>query len=183
MCSTFLDAGLSPQQVQVCASDLLVAGYLSTTFIIGLGVRNLLLHPRQLKKLRADPSLAHSALEEMLRFDGSVHIVDRCAGRQTELGGRKFAPGDKISVVIGSANRDPEGFPEPDRFDIERNETTHVAFGEGIHYCLGAPLARIVAPVALEALLAEFPELTLDALPQWQTDPYLRALTSLPLRF
>jgi cytochrome P450 len=86
-------------------------------------------------------------------------------------------------VVIGSANRDPEGFPEPDRFDIERNETTHVAFGEGIHYCLGAPLARIVAPVALEALLAEFPELTLDALPQWQTDPYLRALTSLPLRF
>jgi cytochrome P450 len=184
MCAAFRDAGLSPQQIQVCASDLLVAGYLSTTFILGLGVRNLLLHPDQLEKLRADPSLARPALEEMLRFDGSVHIVDRCAGRDTELGGRKFAPGDKISVVIGSANRDPEGFPEPDRFDIERKETTHVAFGEGIHVCIGAPLARIVAPLALEALLAEFPELTLDAVPpQWQTDPYLRALTSLQLRF
>jgi len=185
MCSTFLEAGLSPQQVQVCASDLLVAGYLSTTFILGLGVRNLLLHPDQLEKLRADPSLAHSAVEEMLRFDGSVHIVDRCAARSTELGGRKFAPGEKISVVIGSANRDPEGFPEPDRFDIERKEKTlHVAFGEGIHFCIGAPLARIVAPAGLEALLAEFPELTLDApVPQWQTDPYLHALISLPLRF
>ena len=183
MCTTFLEAGLSPQQVQVCASDMLVAGYLSTTFILGLGVRNLLLHPDQLEKLRADPSLAHSAIEEMLRFDGSVHIVDRCAGRETELGGRAFAPGDKISVIIGSANRDPEGFPEPDRFDIERKETTHVAFGEGIHFCIGAPLARIVAPVALEMLLAEFDELALEGVPAWQTDPYLRALTSLPLRF
>jgi len=183
MCTAMLDAGLSPQQVQVCGSDLLVAGYLSTTFILGLGVRNLLLHPDQLAKLRANPSLVDSAIEEMMRFDGSVHIVDRCAGSETELGGRTFAPGDKISVIIGSANRDPEGFPEPDRFDIEREETTHLGFGEGIHFCIGAPLARIVAPVALEMLLAEFPELALEGVPEWQTDPYLRAMTSVQLRF
>ncbi|HXB16013.1 MAG TPA: cytochrome P450 [Solirubrobacteraceae bacterium] len=183
MSGALLEAGLSTQQVQVCASDLLVAGYLSTTFIIGLGVRNLLLHPDQLEKLRANPSLVDSAFEEMLRFDGSVHIVDRCAGRPTELGGRTFAPGEKISLNLGSANRDPDGFAEPDRFDIERGQTAHLAFGEGIHTCIGAPLARIVAPVALEMLLAEFTELTLEAAPQWQTDPYLRAMTSLPLRF
>jgi cytochrome P450 len=183
MCATLLGAGLSPQQVQVCASDLLVAGYLSTTFIVGLGVRNLLLHPDQLEKLRADPSLARPALEEMLRYDGSVHIVDRWAADETGLGGRTFAPGEKIAVIIGSANRDPARFEDPDRFDIERRQDGHLAFGEGIHICIGAPLARIVAPVALEMLLAEFDELYLEGEPQWQTDPYLRAVRTLPLRF
>jgi cytochrome P450 len=183
MCATLLQAGMSPQQVQVCASDLLVAGYLSTTFIIGLGVRDLLLHPDQLEKLRADRSLVGPALEEMLRYDGSVHIVDRWAGRETVLGGRTFAPGEKIAVIIGSANRDPARFEDPDRFDIERRPNGHLAFGEGIHVCIGAPLARIVAPIALEMLLAEFDELYLEGEPQWQTDPYLRAVRTLPLRF
>jgi cytochrome P450 len=183
MCATLLEAGLSPQQVQVCASDLLVAGYLSTTFIIGLGVRNLLLHPDQLEKLRTDPSLARPALEEMLRYDGSVHIVDRWAADETGLGGRTFAPGEKIAVIIGSANRDTARFEDPDRFDIERRQDGHLAFGEGIHICIGAPLARSVAPVALEMLLAEFDELYLEGEPQWQTDPYLRAVRTLPLRF
>ena len=183
MCRVLRDAGLSAQQMQVCASDFLVAGYLSTTFVIGLGVGNLLAHPDQLEKLRANPALVRPAFEEMLRFDPAVHIVDRCAAVETELGGRTFAPGETISVVLGSANRDPDAFVEPDRFDIERGETRHLAFGAGIHHCIGAPLARIVAPVALETLLAEFDALALAEQPRWQTDPYLRAPTSLTLNF
>ena len=183
ICDAFQNAGLSPQQVQICACDLLVAGYLSTTFILGTGVRNLILHPEQMDKLREDPSLIDSALEEMLRFDGPIHLVDRCAASETEVAGHPFKPGDRVSMAIASANRDLGAFTEPDRFDIERSETTHLAFGEGIHHCIGAPLIRKVAPVALEMLLAEFPELVIDSPPQWQQDPYLRALTNLQLRF
>ena len=183
MCEAFQNAGLSPQQTQICACDLVVAGYLSTTFILGTGVRNLLLHPEQMHKLRKDPSLLHSALEEMLRFDGPIHLIDRCAASETEIAGYPFKPGDRVSMVIASANRDPGAFSEPDRFDIERSETPHLAFGEGVHQCIGAPLIRKVAPVGLEMLLAEFSELVIDGPPEWQPDPYLRALTSLPLRF
>lgn len=183
ICRAFRDAGLSPQQVEICAYDFLAAGYLSTTYIVSLGVRNLLLHPDQLQKLRAEPSLVNSALEEMMRFDGAVHVLERCAATDTELGGQRFAPGDRVSVVIGSANRDPELCSEPDSFDITRAHTEHLGFGSGIHYCIGAPLARIVAPVALEMLLAEFSDLALDGEPQWQTDPHLRGLTSLTLSF
>ncbi len=183
MCEAFAAAGMSPEQVQICACDLLIAGYITTTFIIGTGVRNLLQHPKQMQKLRADPSLVHAALEEMLRFDGPVQMLDRCAATETEVGGRRFQPEDKVSVVIGSADRDPGRFPHPERFDIERPKTTHFGFGGGIHECIGAPLVRKVAPVAIEMLLAEFPELAIDGPVHWQTDPYLRALTSLPLRF
>ncbi len=183
MCETFAAAGMSPEQVQICACDLLIAGYITTTFIIGTGVRNLLLHPKQMQKLRADPSLVHAALEEMLRFDGPVQMLDRCAATETEVGGQRFQPEEKVSVVIGSADRDHSRFPHPERFDIERPQSTHFGFGGGIHECIGAPLVRKVAPVALEMLLAEFPELAIDGPVQWQTDPYLRALTSLPLRF
>lgn len=182
ICRALLDAGLSSQQVQVCASDFLVAGYLSTTFTIALGVRDLLLHPDQLQKLRANPALLGAAFEEMLRFDPAVHIVDRCAATETELGGHRFAPGEAISLVLGSANRDPGVFPDPDRFDIERDAGGHLSFGRGIHECIGAPLSRTVGPVALELLLAQFDELALEGEPLWQTDPYLHALTSLPLR-
>lgn len=176
-------AGLSAQQVQICACDLLVAGYLSTTFVIALGMRNLLLHPDQLQKLRAEPALVHSAYEEMLRFDAPVHIVDRCAAVATELAGRTFAPGDNVSVVLGSANRDPDAFSEPDRFEIERAERTHLGYGWGIHHCIGAPLSRMVAPLALAMLLAEFDTLALAGPLEWQTDPYLRSPRTLPLRF
>jgi cytochrome P450 len=182
MSRALLDAGRSTQHVQVCASDLLVAGYLSTTFILGLGVRNLLLHPDQLQRLRANPELMGRAFEEMLRFDPCVHIVERCAACETDLGGRRFAPGETISVVLGSAGRDPDVCADPDRFDIEREPSPHIAFGRGIHHCIGAPLARIVGPIALELLLTEFDELALDGQPQWQTDPFLHALTTLPLR-
>ena len=183
MCDAFQKAGLSAAQTQVCACDLVIAGYLTTTFILATGVRNLLLHPEQMQKLREDPALVHTALEEMLRFDGPVQLLDRCAATDTEVGGHRFKPGDRVSTVIGSADRDPGRFSQPDRFDISRGEATHFGFGDGVHQCIGAPLVRKVAPVGLEMLLAEFPDLAADGSAQWQTDPYLRAPTSLPARF
>jgi cytochrome P450 len=183
LCHAFTASGLSQQEVQVCASDLLVAGYLSTTFILGTGLRNLLLNPPQLSALRGDPSLIDHALEEMLRIDGPVQVIDRYAASDTEVGGQTFAQGALVTAVVGSADHDPTVFSDPDSFLIERPTEAHLSFGAGIHHCIGAPLVRLVAPVAIEMLLDAFPDLALDGLPQWQTDPYLRAVTSLPLRF
>jgi cytochrome P450 len=185
MCRAFADAGLSSQEVQMCAIDFLIAGYLSTTFIIGTGIRNLLLHPDQLRLLRQDmPGLIDRAVEEMLRIDGPVQVIDRYAAVDTTVGGRPYAQNAKVTAVVGSADHDPAVFKNPERFLVRRSaKAHHLAFGDGIHYCIGAPLARLVAPVAIQLLLEAFPDLALDGDAQWQTDPYLRAVTSLPLRF
>jgi cytochrome P450 len=183
ICQAFADAGLSPQQIQMVGTDFLVAGYLSTTFIIGTGIRNLLQNPDQMQSLRDQPSLIGGAVEEMLRFDAPAQLADRCAAVRTELGGRKFAPGARVTLVLGSADHDPSAFTTPDKFVIKRKDRAHLSFGAGIHYCIGAPLVRLVAPIAIEMLLGEFPQLALDGVPQWQTDPYMRAVTNLPLRF
>lgn len=183
MCSAFRDQGLDTAQIQACACDFLVAGYLSTTFIIGTGVRNLLQNPTQLKALRANPALITGAVEEMLRFDAPAQLVDRCAAVDTNIGRHKFKAGDRITLVLGSANRDRQ-FRDPDKFLIRRPLTPqHLSFGDGIHHCIGAPLIRLVAPVAIEQLLTQFPTLEFDGIAQWQTDPYLRAVASLPLSF
>jgi cytochrome P450 len=181
----FKNAGLSEQDVQVSAFDFVVAGYLSTTFIIGTGTRNLLENPDELLELRNNPALMPGALEEMMRYDGPVQIVDRMAAEDTQLGEHKFKKYDKVIVVVGSANRDPDKFRYPDRFLIARGgeQDEHLGFGWGIHHCIGAPLVRLVAPVAFEMLLEKFPKLALAGQPQWQTDPYLRAVTNLPLQF
>jgi cytochrome P450 len=183
ICDAFANAGLSNQEVQMCAVDFLVAGYLSTTFIIGTGVRNLLLNPEQLAALRADPTLMPGALEEMLRMDGPVQVIDRYAAVDTEIDGRPYPQNAKVTAVVGAADHDPSVFADPEAFLIQRTNESHMAFGAGIHYCIGAPLVRLVGPVALQALLTEFPNLALAGDPQWQTDPYLRAVTNLPLSF
>jgi cytochrome P450 len=183
ICDAFAGAGLRPQEVQMCAVDFLVAGYLSTTFIIGTGVRNLLVNPDQLAALRNDSSLIGGALEEMLRFDGPVQVIDRYAAVDTEVGGKPYKQNAKVTAVVGAADHDATVFTDPDAFLIQRPNEAHMSFGAGIHYCIGAPLVRLVGPVAIEMLLAEFPDLALDGDAQWQTDPYLRAVTSLPLRF
>lgn len=182
MCSAFARAGLSPEHVQTCATDFLVAGYASTTFLIGTGTRNLLNNPEQLAALRADPTLITGAVEEMLRFDAPAQLVDRRAAVDTELGGHSFKEGDRVTAVLGSADRDPTVFITPDQFVINRGQQNHLSFGSGIHHCIGAPLVRLVAPVAFEMLLSAFPRLSSDGTPQWQTDPYLRAVSSLPLK-
>jgi cytochrome P450 len=183
ICRAFANAHLTPQQVQMCATDFLVAGYISTTFLIGTGTRNLLGNPEQLEALRKDATLIDGAVEEMLRFDAPAQLVDRCAAVDTTLGGHDFKAGDQIALVLGSADRDPQVFDNPDQFLITRDPVAHLSFGAGIHHCIGAPLVRLVAPVAFKMLLDAFPNLSLGGLPQWQTDPYLRAVSSLPLSF
>jgi cytochrome P450 len=181
MCSAIGRDGLTAEDVEVCSSDFLVAGYLSTTFLIGTGVRTLLANPDQLQDLAAHPDLMPGAVEELLRYDAPAQLVDRVAAVDTELGGVSLKAGSEVTAVLGSANRDPERFAEPDRFLIRREDQGQVSFGDGIHHCIGAPLVRLVAPVAFAQLL-ELPDLALAGLPQWQTDPYLRAVTNLPLR-
>jgi cytochrome P450 len=183
ICRAFKNAGLPPQQVQMCATDFLVAGYVSTTFLIGTGTRSLLLNPDQLAALREDSGLIDGAVKEMLRFDAPAQLVDRCAAVDTELGGVAFKAGDRVTAVLGSADHDPEVFDTPDQFLITRDADAHLSFGSGIHRCIGAPLVRIVAPIAFTMLLSEFPGLALDGLAQWGADPYLRAVSSLPLSF
>jgi cytochrome P450 len=179
-----LQAGLTPEHLQSTLLNLLVAGYLSTTFLIGTGVLDLLAHPHQLARLRADPSLIGSAVQEMLRYDSPAQAVDRVVAADTVLGGVPLAKGDKVTLVLGSANRDESVFGHAERFDITRpvgDPPVAVPFGGGIHACLGAPLVLHVAPIAIGRLVTELPDMALAGAVQWQTDPYLRAPANLPL--
>jgi cytochrome P450 len=177
---------LTADEVQMCFFDFVVAGYLSTTYLIASGVRALLDHPDELAALRADPARMSDAVEEMLRFEPPLQIIDRYLAHDTELCGVTLHANDKVTAVIASADRDPAAFDpatfgDPDVFQIDRPDSPHLSFGGGIHHCIGAPLARLVMPAAMSALLA-VPELEIAGLPQWQTDPYLRGMVNLPLR-
>ena len=173
--------GMTREEVQQTSVNFAVAGYLSTVFLIATGTYNLLRNPAQLELLRSQPDLVHKAIEEMLRYDAPFQIVDRYLAEDFEIAGTPLKAGDQVTAVLASANRDPDGFADPDVFDITRDDTTHFGFGDGIHYCIGAPLVRRVAPVAFQALLAELPNMTLDGIAQWQTDPYIRSVVNLPL--
>jgi cytochrome P450 len=181
MATAGLATGMTFEEGQQTAVNLAIAGYLSTTFLISTGVLNLLKTPGAWQALRNAPSQVPQAVEEMLRFDAPAQLVDRFAAVDVELGGVALKAGDAVTAVLGSANHDPDMFPNPDVFDITRNPAGHYGFGGGIHYCLGAPLARLVAPVALGALIEAFPNPALAGIAQWATDPYLRALANLPL--
>jgi cytochrome P450 len=133
---------------------LLVAGNETTTTLIGNTVLTLLDHPAELERLRRDPSLVPSAIEEVLRFSSPVQLDPRRAARDVELCGEKLREGEMVICWLGSANRDESMFREPDRFDVGRKENRHLAFGFGTHYCLGSNLARLEAQIALRALLA-----------------------------
>ncbi|MBW0133849.1 cytochrome P450 [Pseudonocardia abyssalis] len=154
-----------PELVGICML-LLVAGMETSINLIGNGVLALLRHPDQLALLRARPGLMASALEEMLRYDLPTQFTIRVALSDTEVGGRRFARGDGVIVVMASAGRDGAVYPDPDRFDITRFDgptpaRRHLGFSLGVHYCLGAPLARIEASAAIGALLRRAPDLAL----------------------
>ncbi len=181
LCDAFDAAGLNREQLVATLCDILVAGYLSTTYLIANGMNRLLADPATLARLRAQPDLRPAAVEELLRLEGPVQLIDRIAAVDTTLGGQQVAAGTHVGLVVASANRDPSWFSDPEELRLDRTHG-HLAFGDGIHVCVGAPLARIVAPLALGALLDHAEEIRLDGEPQWQTDPYLRGAVSLPVR-
>lgn len=175
-------APLTDGELSVNLQSLLVGGNLTTTDLIGNGVWLLLTHPEELAKLKADPSLMNSAVEEILRYESPVDITGRIASRDMEVGGCPVHKTQSMFLSLRGANRDPETFPDPHRFDIARKDAPHVAFGGGAHLCIGAPLARLEAQVALGTLFQRFPNLQLaepDAPPRWRSLPFFRGLEKL----
>ena len=150
------EAGLTPVEIVMFTLLLLVAGNETTTNLLGNAMLALLAHPRELARVQRDPSLIPLLVEEALRFDGPVQFVMRSATRDVEIAGARIPAGATVMPLIGSANRDEAQFADPDRFDVARNPQGHIAFGLGIHFCLGASLARLEARVALEELLTRF---------------------------
>ncbi|MEK6439702.1 cytochrome P450 family protein [Pseudonocardia sp. T1-2H] len=177
---------LSPREATSMAFLLLVAGHETTVNLIGNGVLALLTHPEQLAELRADPGLTPAAVEEFLRFDGPVNLATlRYTTEPVTIGGTGIPAGEVVMVALTAANRDAERYPEPDALDLHRDTGQHVAFGYGIHHCLGAPLARLEGEIAFRTLLDRFPDLALAAEPEtlaWRSSTLIRGLTSLPVR-
>lgn len=176
---------LSPGELRGMAFLLLVAGHETTVNLIGNGVRALLDHPSQLADLRADMSLLDGAVEEMLRYDGPVETAThRFAAEPVEIEGAVIPQGAPVVIGIATAGRDPERFARPDRFDIRRDARGHLAFGHGIHFCLGAPLARLEGRIAIRSLLERCPDLALDAEPDtWLPGLLMRGVRTLPVRW
>jgi cytochrome P450 len=154
---------------------LLVAGNETTTKLIGNAVLALLAFPDQRERLRAEPALVPDAVEEFLRYDGPVQLTSRIAREDREVVGRPVHKGQQIVLLLAGANRDPAAFADPDRLDVGRRDVRHVAFGHGIHFCLGAQLARLEAALALDALIARLPDLRrADAPIRWSSNTILR---------
>ncbi|MFC9492900.1 MULTISPECIES: cytochrome P450 [unclassified Streptomyces] len=176
---------LSPDELCAMAFILLIAGHETTVNLIASGVRALLAHPDQLAALRADMTLLGGAVEEMLRYEGPVeNATYRFTVEDTEVGGTVIPGGSAVLVGLAAAGHDPERFPEPDRFDIRRDARGHIAFGHGLHHCLGAPLARLEGQIALRSLLDRAPALALDGpADDWLPGMLIRGVRSLPVRW
>ena len=173
---------LTREELVANVNILLSTGHETTTHLIGNGLLALLQNPAQLKKLQSNPALLNSAIEEMLRYDNPVQITYRSALEDSEIDGKLIHKGDLINTILGSANRDPQRFTNPDIFDITRNEGRHLSFGLGIHYCIGAPLVKLEAEIAFETILRRFPNLQLaEKNLDWQEHPIFRGLKSLPI--
>jgi cytochrome P450 len=165
---------------------LLVAGNETTTNLIGNGTLALGRHPEQFETLKRNPAILPRAIEEMLRYDGPVQSTVRFPKSPVKLGGAEIPAGAFAFMMVAAANRDPAHFKDPDKFDIAREPNDHLAFGEGIHFCIGAPLARMEAAIAFEAMFARMPRLRLKDpafKPAYKGSYFLRGLQSLPMAF
>jgi cytochrome P450 len=161
---------------------LLFAGHETTTNLIGNGFLYSMKHRHQWERLIGDPAMAGTAVEEYLRYDGPSGALARVAAADIEMGGKTIREGDRVFAFMNSANRDPEAFDDPDRFDIGRLHNPHVTFGHGIHFCLGAPLARLEAEIAATRLAEQLPRIELrDGEPEWHDSLILRGVKSLPV--
>jgi cytochrome P450 len=176
---------LSPDELLSMVVMLLVAGNDTTANLIANGMLSLLRTPDQLAALRAEPELLTNTIEELLRHDGSVHIgTFRFTTEEIELNGAVIPADEFVMLSLSSANRDEIRFDEPDDLDIMRRASGHIAFGHGIHYCVGAPLARLEAGIAIEQIVSRFPALRLAVDPEaltWRTSLVIRGLTALPV--
>src|SRR2546427_1258724 len=174
---------LDEEELLANAILLLMNGHETTTDTIGNGVLALLQNPDQLKKLQAHPELIVSATEEMMRYDGAVQLRGVRSAQELRMGGKEIASGQTVYMVVGAANRDAEQFAEPDRLDIERSPNRHLEFGQGIHFCLGAALARAESQITVHSLLVRCPGLELGTdLLEWKSVPVFRGLKSLPIQ-
>ncbi|MET8096312.1 cytochrome P450 [Streptomyces sp. NPDC005236] len=176
---------LSARELRGMAFLLLVAGHETTVNLITGVVRALLGHPGQLAALRADMTLLDGTIEETLRHDGPVeNATFRCAAEPLDIGGTAIAAGEEVMICLTAADRDEARYPAPDRFDLRREARGHLAFGHGIHYCLGAPLARLEAQVALRSLLERCPDLAPDGPPSgWLPGMLMRGVRRMPVRW
>ena len=170
---------LSREDLLINLVLVLAAGNETTRNLIGNGSLALLQNPAELQRLRDTPGLLDSAIDELLRYDSPVQLDGRIARERLEIGGKRIAAGQRVICLLGAANRDPEVFPNPAVLDIGRSAASHVAFGRGIHYCLGSPLARLEARVAFTALLHRFRSLRLAAEPRYRNQVTLRGLEEL----
>lgn len=175
---------LSEEEIVANSIVTMVGGQETTTNLIGNGVLTLLRNPGEMQRLKNDMSLIPSAVEEMLRYESPSQHTGRLAPKDVSMGGKTIGKGQAVMAVMAAANRDPERFPDPDRFDITRKDNRHLAFGYAAHFCFGAALARVEGQEALEAMVRRLPHLELEPGPlTWRNNLGLRGLTSLPVRF
>jgi hypothetical protein len=175
---------LSENELLATCILLLVAGHETTVNLVGNGTLALLRHPDQLRRLRENPGLIGSAVEELLRYDGPVQRTARVPSEAVTLGGRTLGEGDLVLPFMGAADRDPAQFTDPDDLDIARTDNRHIAFGWGIHFCLGAPLARVEGQIAINTLVQRLPKLALATdWPEYRQSLTLRGLAALPVGF
>lgn len=183
--SLVADGSLDDDELQGTITLIFVAGFITTANVIGNGLLALLRHPQEMARLWADAELVPAAVEEMLRYDTPVQLVERTALADFEVDGHHVAAGDTIVALLGGANRDPAQFTDPDRFDINRpNASTHISFAWGVHHCLGAPLARLEAQLVFARLRERFAKLELLETELSHRPSFgIRSLSALPIRF
>ncbi|APU12189.1 MULTISPECIES: cytochrome P450 [Actinoalloteichus] len=174
-------ARLTEDELIGTAVLLLMAGHEASVNVVGNGVSALLRYPAQWRRLLDDPSLLSTAADELIRFDSPLQLFERTAVDEVEIAGVVLAPGERIAALLGAAARDPLVFDEPDRLDVGRDPNPHIGFGLGIHYCLGAPLARIEVTATLAALLRRLPTLSSAGTPRRRDEFVIRGLHDLPV--
>jgi cytochrome P450 len=177
--SDLRQGGLTADELIATAVLLLMAGHEATVNVIGNGVYALLTHRAQWERLVADPGLLDSCVEELIRFDSPLQLFERTATTDVEIAGFRVAEGEKIGALLGAAARDPAVFDDPDTLDIGRSPNAHLGFGMGIHYCVGAPLARVEIAAALGALTTRLPGLRLACTPRRRPEFVIRGLHDL----
>jgi cytochrome P450 len=172
---------LTEDELVTTCTLLLNAGHEATVNVVGNGMTALLTHPDELAALRADPDLVPTAVEELIRYDSPLQLFERTAVDDTVVADVVVPAGTKIAALLGAANRDPAVFADADRFDVRRADNPHLGFGAGIHFCVGAPLARVELQTSLATLLRRFPRLALAELPERRPEFVIRGVRSLPV--